>query len=212
MTAIIFATYREAAPFLELTGHRLLRKGPPAVFGLPAPCRLRTLVCGMGPAAAKAAARSAVEEYGARRLINAGICGALRTGPPWLPGAVFAVKRARTANGQGTAPSMAVDCDWRRWPSLPTADLVTRPSPVFDAGLRRKLARWGMLVDMEGGAIAAMARAQGVPCTLIKGITDGAEEGGRDDLHRRLQSVSRRIAEVLAAGLLNREAQCDVQS
>ena len=69
-----------------------------------------------------------------------------------------------------------------------------------------------MLVDMEGGAIAAMARAQGVPCTLIKGITDGAEEGGRDDLHRRLQSVSRRIAEVLAAGLLNREAQCDVQS
>ncbi len=210
MTAILFATHREAAPFLELSGHRLLRAGPPAVFGLPAACRMLTLVSGMGPAAAKAAARCAVEEHGARRLVNAGICGALRTGPPWLPGAVFAVKRARTADGRGTAPSPAVDCDWRRWPSLPTADLVTRPSPLFDARLRRKLARWGMLVDMEGGAIAAMARALGVPCTLIKGITDGAEAGGRDELHRRLESVSRRIAEVLAAGLLSRETPCHV--
>lgn len=207
MTAIIFATAKEAAPFLDLTGHHLLREGPPAVFGLSTRRRMLTLVCGMGPAAAEAAARVAVKEHGARRLVNAGICGALRTGPPWLPGAVFAVKRALTADGQGTAPSGAIECDCRGWTHLPLAELVTRPCPVFDAGLRRKLARWGTLVDMEGAAIAAIAKARGVPCTLIKGITDGADADGRDALHRRLGSVSARIAEILAAGLLSRGAQ-----
>ena len=207
MIGVIFATRREAAPFLALAGQARIHDGIPAVFGQGGCPGMITLVSGMGPTAAASATRAAIEEHGVERLVNAGICGALQTGPPWLPGAVFAVTHARTVDGQRAAPSCAVDCDCHGWHKLPTAALVTRPRPVFDAGLRQELARWGMLVDMEGGAIAAFARERGVPCTLIKGITDGAEEGGRDELHRRLDGVSGRIARILAAGLLNRETR-----
>ncbi len=82
---------------------------------------------------------------------------------------------------------------------------MTTPVPIFDTRRRNDLAHWGALVDMEGAAIAAVANAEGLPCALIKGITDFAAEGGRADLQRRLAGVSRRIAEVLAAVLISPE-------
>ena len=205
MTVVIFATDREAAPFLALAGQQRLKQGRPAIFGRRNRGGMVTLVSGMGPKAAREAARTAIEECGARRLVNAGVCGALHSGSPWLPGTVFAVQHARSVENQTSAPSRAIDCDCSGWYRLPTAELVTRSHPLFDAALRKKLARWGTLVDMEGAAIAALAHDRGLPCTLIKGITDLATEGGRDDLHRRLVSVSRRIAEVLATGLISTE-------
>ncbi len=206
MTAVIFATAREAAPFLTLAGQPPCEKGSrPAILGRQDRSGVVTLISGMGPEAARAATLTAIEECGARRLVNAGICGALHSGSRWEPGAVFAVERARTIEDQASAPSRVIDCDRSGWAHLPVADLVTRARPLFDGALRTKLSRWGALVDMEGAAIAALAHDRGLPCTLIKGITDLATEGGRDDLHRRLDSVSSRIAEVLAAGLMPTE-------
>lgn len=202
MIAVIFATAKEAAPFLHLTGQQRLTARQPAIFGRRDHNGIFTMISGMGPAAARVAACTAVEAHGAERLVNAGICGALRSVPPWLPGAVFAVARARAIGGTAHTLTNAIDCDRRTWDQLPAADLVTTPRPLFDTGLRQKLARWGTLVDMEGAVIAEWANDQGLPCTLIKGITDFATEGGRADLQRRLASVSRRIAEVLAAGLM----------
>ncbi len=207
MTAIIFATDREAAPFIALADQQPLREAHPAIFGRrDGPNGPVTLISGMGPAAARLAARTAIEDWGAGRLINAGICGALRSGLAWLPGKVFAVANVRTAGNPPGLPSDPIACDHGAWPHLPPADLVTRSSPLFDAGLRKQLACWGDLVDMEGAAIAEMAHDRGLPCTLIKGITDLATEGGRADLHRRLTGVSRRIAEILAAGLMDSRA------
>jgi adenosylhomocysteine nucleosidase len=201
MTGVIFATFMEAAPYVQLAGHRRLREETPALFGRPRDERLFTLVSGMGPQAASAAARYAVEDRGAGRLINAGICGALRSGPHWKPGRVFVVSRAHLAESRGNQAFTAVDCDAAAWHHLPAADLITRRTPLFDTGERNTLARRGALVDMEGAAIAAYAHERGLPCTLIKGITDFADEAGREDLHMRLADVSRRIAGILAARL-----------
>lgn len=201
MTGVIFATDKEAAPFFKLTGRRRPRNCCPAIWGNPHEDGIFTIISGMGPAAARAAAHSAIAVHGAQRLVNAGICGALHSDPPWLPGAVFAISRARTIGSTALTPSRAVACDCEAWHQLPSAELVTTPTPLFDAERRKQLARWGALVDMEGAAIAAVASAAGLPCTLIKGITDFASEGGRADLQRRLDRVSRHIAEVLAAGL-----------
>ena len=159
------------------------------------------IIGGMGPEAAKVATQRAIEDYGARRLVNAGICGALRTGRAWVPGAVFVINQAIAIDLTTLAPTGAVDCDGQAWDCLPTANLVTCDRPLFDSGLRDELASWGALVDMEGAAVAAVARDKGRPCTLIKGITDFAAEGERIELHRRLANVSRQIAEVLVAGL-----------
>ena len=207
MNAVIFATDREAAPFIALADQQPLRLEKPAIFGhRDRRNGLVTLISGMGPAAARLAARTAIEDWGAGRLINAGICGALRSGPTWLPGNVYTVAKVRAVLRAPCSPSGPIACDPSAWPHLPSADLVTRPSPLFDAGLRKQLARWGDLVDMEGANIAEMARERGLPCTLIKGITDLATEGERADLHRRLAGVSRRIAEILAVGLVNNPA------
>ena len=212
MIGVIFATEKEAAPFLALTGQRRPRDGCPAIWGNPDGDGIFTMISGMGPASARVAAHNAIKTHGAQRLVNAGICGALRSDPPWLPGAVFAVSRARRIGSRALTPSRAVSCDDKAWYRLPSAELVTTPTPVFDAQRRLQLARWGALVDLEGAAIAAVASAAGLPCTLIKGITDFASEGGRADLQRRLARVSRRIAEVLAAGLAapeNKDMQCE---
>ena len=202
MTGVIFATDKEAAPFLKLSGQHRLGDGSAAIFHNPVHEGFFTMICGMGPAAAKAAAQSAIVERGAQRLVNAGICGALQSDPLWRPGAVFTVSRARAIDGREGILSKALVCDTRAWPQLPSADLVTTPAPLFNANRRNVLARWGALVDMEGAAIAGVAKAEGLPCTLIKGITDFADEAGRNDLQRRLAGVSRRIAEVLGAVLM----------
>ncbi len=212
MIGVIFATHKEAEPFLALTGQRRPCNGCPAAWGDSRSESIFTMISGMGPASARAAAHSAIETHGAQRLVNAGICGALRSDPPWLPGAVFTVSRARTIGSRALTPSRAVACDCKAWHQLPSAELVTTPTPLFDTERRKHLARWGALVDMEGAAIAAVSSAAGLPCTLIKGITDLASEGGRADLHRRLARVSRRIAEVLADGLVaseNSDRRCE---
>ena len=207
MNAVIFATAREAAPFIALADQQPLREEVPAIFGRrDGRNGWVTLISGMGPSAARLAARTAIEDWGVGRLINAGICGTLRSGPAWRPGKVFAVATVCTVDNPPSPPSGPITCDPHTWVHLPPADLVTRSSPLFDAGLRKQLARWGDLVDMEGAAIAEMARDNGLPCTLIKGITDLATEGGRADLHRRLTGVSRRIAEILAGGLMDNRA------
>ena len=60
MTGVIFATRREAVPFLALAGQERIQDGTPAVFGRGTRQGMITLVSGMGPAAAAAAARAAI--------------------------------------------------------------------------------------------------------------------------------------------------------
>jgi adenosylhomocysteine nucleosidase len=201
MTGVIFATLREAAPFLGLTGQRHEDRVWPAFYANQPSGGVVTIISGMGPGAAGYAARAAIADHGVHRLVNAGICGALRPGADWMPGAVFVVKRVTAVDFTAGSQTSAFDCSRQTWQRLPIADLVTCDRPLFDAGLRDKLAAWGALVDMEGASVAAAARDGGVPCTLIKGITDFAAEGERAGLHRRLEGVSCQIAEILWAGL-----------
>lgn len=201
MTGVIFATVREAAPFLHLTGQRQKEQPLPAFYRDQHSDGVLTIISGMGPKAAGVAARAAIADYSVRRLVNAGICGALRSGSDWMPGAVFIVNRATTVDFTAGSRIGAFDCDCQSWHRLPAADLVTCDRPLFDAGLRDRLAVWGALVDMEGAAVAAVASDGSIPCTLIKGITDFAAKGERAELHRRLDGVSRQIAEILLAGL-----------
>lgn len=201
MTGVIFATVKEAAPFIYLSGQRRQKDRLPVLFAGRGHDDLFTIISGMGPAAARAAASTAIADHGARQLLNAGICGALRNGSPWRPGAIFAVSRATAIDLAAMAPARTIACDRQAWDRLPAADLVTCDQPLFDPERRDQLAAWGALVDMEGAAVASVARDRGLPCTLIKGVTDLADAGGRADLHRRLESVSRQIAKILVAGL-----------
>jgi nucleoside phosphorylase len=60
---------------------------------------------------------------------------------------------------------------------------------------RNRLAGVGELVDMEGAAVARVAMLYGVACAMVKGISDAADETGRQELARNIDRVSGRIAQ-----------------
>ena len=142
-------------------------------------------VSGMGKVSAALAVQMLIRERHCRRILNAGICGALVDRHDLAPGNVFRISAVSEGQpGPGT-PSVAALCSGDLWQELSQARLVTVEQPVFDPNVRRRLAVWGELVDMEGAVIARVAHLYGVPWDMIKGITDMAGHGGRAHLSRQ---------------------------
>jgi len=64
--------------------------------------------------------------------------------------------------------------------TLPTARLATGDSFVNDPDTRARLVQQAQLCDMEGYAIAFVAQHFGIPCTLIKQVSDNADDAAAD--------------------------------
>ena len=64
--------------------------------------------------------------------------------------------------------------------TLPAARLATGDSFVNDPDTRARLAQQAQLCDMEGYAIAFVAQHFGIPCTLIKQVSDNADDAAAD--------------------------------
>ena len=172
MTGIVFATREEARPLLE-------RGLPPGV---------EVSVCGMGMEAAQATTEELVEK-GAARIINAGVCGALKDGIS--RGSVHRISRVALEDGS----FLDLEDGGLR--------LATVEKPVFEPGRRRELAAFADLVDMEGYAVTRVCRERGVPCILVKGITDFGDGEGKADIKRHIgpvsESVAQKVAEIVGA-------------
>jgi nucleoside phosphorylase len=80
---------------------------------------------------------------------------------------------------------------------LPALTLVTSAEPVFDDAVRRSLSVYGDIVDMEGAIVAAACVERGMPCTLIKGISDNAGQNGREALHKNIVRISEQLADLV---------------
>jgi adenosylhomocysteine nucleosidase len=200
MLGIVYATRREADPFLAQIDAECVASRPFLLFrGRAAGLRpLITVISGMGKVAAAMAAMHLVLDRRVSILFNAGLCGRLGTDAALAAGDLLRVTRAVEGDcdrfGRGEAP---VDCDRRWFDGLKAARLVTCDKPVFDRAWRARLAQSGDLADMEGAAVARVARLYGIPCAMLKGISDGADESGRQELAANIDRVSARIAEVL---------------
>lgn len=59
---------------------------------------------------------------------------------------------------------------------LPVESLATGDTFVTDSGIRNQLAKHSGLVDMEGYALAAVCQRFGVPLTMLKQVSDPANE------------------------------------
>jgi 4-hydroxybenzoate polyprenyltransferase len=171
MIGVLFATDMEAAPFLE-------RDPADTVV---------TKVSGMGMEAARQAAEALIREHGCTTIVNAGVCGALNN--RLERGAVYRVSMVSTEHLK-TAVKVGVGFGLKR--------LVTVEEPVFDAGRRRELSRYGELVDMEGYAVARVCEELNVPCILIKGVTDFGDGRGKEDIRQHIDPVSRTVAEAVS--------------
>ena len=208
MIGILFATEREAAPFLELVGGGRRGDAPLCTYEFRVPGPRPTVngvvvIAGIGPTAAEAATDHLLAVHSPWMVVNAGVCGALSDAH--AVGDLVRISEARLcldicaagkpeAHVLGAAPASL-------WPKLPAARLVSSPVPVFDPTLRARFAALGDCVDQEGAAVAATCEARGVPCHLLKGVSDLADDGGRDTLVQNLDSVSARVATLLLEGI-----------
>jgi adenosylhomocysteine nucleosidase len=200
--ALVAATLREARPLID--GLAAVER-PDAVFRTwqtrtkmgDRRQQVRLLVSGVGKVAAAAATASLICQHKVDRLINFGACGALMNRGEFRPGTLCQVIRVVEGDhlGMGERPADPVACHPVKTAGLPLVDLVTIDRPLFDPERRSRLAALGQVVDMEGGAVARTAAWFGVPCTLIKGITDPAGDGDRDLLRANLDRVSAALAQ-----------------
>lgn len=196
MTGIIFATEIEAKPFLGLVGAAQRRDAELPTWSFTLGKRRFVLVIsGMGAENAAVATRRLLARHAVTEVVNAGVCGAVADGPG--PGDVFRI--ASVVDADRTQSD--IDCVSTRWPHLAEAKLVTSREPVFDDLQRRNLALAGDLVDMEGAAVAAACRERGVPCQMLKAVTDRAASGDRSTLFANIAAVARKLAGELATGL-----------
>ena len=204
MIGIIFATQMEAAPFFAKTGATQVSEHPFPLYQVTLPGNTMScfvVICGIGRVKAALAAQMLIREYLVRWIINAGICGAVADGIE--VGTVFRIEETldsgRLESGLKPKPVKGYQAVWK---GLKTAKLITTDTPVFDPDTRKKMARLFDLVDMEGAAVAETAALYSISCSLIKGVSDLADNDSRKDLFRNIAEVSDKIARALIDGLL----------
>ena len=198
MIGLVFATIHEARPFLLTAQAQVVDSRPFAVYHSGLHAGMRVVVSGMGKVAAAAAAQALILTGNVTRLINAGACGALCDNNDLAIGNLVRISEAIEGDheifGKRLPP---VTCSPQEFGDLPAMRLVTSDRPVFDSQIRAAFSQWGDVVDMEGAAIARVARYYQVPCTLIKGVTDNAQAYERRKLLENLTTVSEKIARTL---------------
>lgn len=170
-TAILFALPMEARPFLRMmedrSGNRIQRgyiAGMPVLVG----------VSGIGPERARSAARNLLAEHDVAVLIAAGFAGALDEG--LSSGDVVVADSVIDAAGE---PEVVYACDaslsaqTRTGARVLSIDRVTH-SPEEKLLLFHRYACG--LVDMESGAIAAVAMSLGVRFAAVRSIVDSLHD------------------------------------
>jgi len=204
MVGVIFATQREAAPFLHKIRATAWDPQPFVKYRTAHETHRPTItvISGMGKVAATMAAGHLVLADRVSMIVNVGLCGRLTMDKRWSVGDLFRIDSAIEGDCDrfGLAAS-AVACDRRWFGELKPARLVTNDRPVFDAAWRDRLSGIGDLADMEGAAVARVAMLYGIPCAMLKGISDWADETGRRDVASHVDWVSGRIADVLVREL-----------
>lgn len=203
MIGLIAATRMEAEPLLEALAARLRSKDPFEVWEFDAsagrPGGL-LMVSGIGRESAAAAAVHLIGQWRAAHVVNFGVCGALAG--DLAPGRIFRVDSV--ADGDAILRGETAASCWappNGWVGLPIKRLATTGQPVFEADRRARLAREADLVDMEGFAVAEVCRQRGVPCWLIKGVTDRADASGKADIELNLPRLAAMLADAVVTGL-----------
>ena len=143
------------------------------------PAGLEVLVTGLGKTAAATALARHLASYDLADLVvvNLGTAGALHDDLDGL----FEV--GTVINHDISADAIrALGYDPRERLTVGPGETVLASGDVFvtDPVVRTRLAEQAQLVDMEGYAVAYVAQEFGVPCRLVKHVSDKADEGAMD--------------------------------
>lgn len=142
------------------------------------PPRFRLLVTGIGKVAAAAAVAAHLAAERPRLVLNLGTAGALRAGVEGLllPSAVLNSDISHEVlAAMGFPVCTRLELDAGDGTVLASGDTF-----VTDPVARDVLAARADAVDMEGFAVAWACARAGVPCRLVKHVSDAADEGSLD--------------------------------
>ena len=139
--------------------------------------RLRVLVSGMGPVAARRTARQALADPPSRALLAVGFCGALSA--DLRVGDLVAGMTVRGPDGR----SFAADPALLQASGARGVTMVSTGSPARTPTERSRLA--GDAVDMESAAVACEAARAGLPFLALRAVTDAR--------HHRLPDLAHAI-------------------
>lgn len=158
------------------------------------------VLTGIGKVAAAVAVSRAIVERRPARVLNIGTAGALHDG--WE--GVHRIGRVIEHDVDHAALSALVGQDLEGEvvldASLPTV-LATGDAFVADPAVRQALSQRAHLVDMEGYAVAMACAAAGVPCDLVKVVSDTASDDAARTWVEQADATARVIAEVVALHL-----------
>lgn len=82
---------------------------------------------------------------------------------------------------------------------LPVAHLATGDAFISDSETRARLAQQAHLCDMEGAAVAAVAETFGISVTLLKQVSDNADEGATSTWFEAVDAGAKELHEALLA-------------
>lgn len=158
------------------------------------PPDLPVLLTGMGKVNA-ASAVSAVLAAGPRPslLLNLGTAGALRPGWAGIHEVATVLQHdldtalLRTLTGETCGAPLTLAAEG--------AVLATGDTFVADDDARDRLAERADLVDMEGYAVAWAAAQAGVPCRLVKQVSDEAGDGAARTWKESVDACARDLAD-----------------
>ena len=201
MIGVVFATDREARPFLERGDCTPLAQEPVRLLRLDLPNHadgLIVAVCGIGYDNAAAAVDHLIRNCRVSRVVNAGLCGGLREG--YSVGDVLRVTDVCDGDAilAGRRP-VSIPCltDVDAWDALAGARLASVREPVFESDRKLKLAQCADIVEMEGLAVAEACQRGRVAFGLVKGVSDRADADGKRDIQANIDRVSELVADRL---------------
>ena len=151
------------------------------------------VIVGVGKVNAATATAQACRDHDPAMVINVGKVGALHDDHDHEPFEVGVVVQ-NDMDGDaiegliGAHPSPPIELA-DQGPTLATGDRF-----IADATERASLADRAHYVDMEGYAVAAAARAHGVPVRLIKTVSDSADERAHGSWNEAVADASHRLA------------------
>lgn len=158
------------------------------------------VLTGMGKVAAAVAVSTAIAERRPSLVLNVGTAGALHDG---LEGA-HVIGRVLEHDLDHAALGALVGADLSGEvvldPDVPTT-LATGDLFVADEGVRAALAQRAHLVDMEGYAVARACAAAGVPCRMVKVVSDSASADAARSWQEQADRTAREVAAVVAQHL-----------
>jgi adenosylhomocysteine nucleosidase len=196
---IVFAVPIEADAFARTATDVLEMEAAGLTFheGKVGGARVAWCVAGVGREAARRAARLVIDGHRPRLLVSAGFAGGLD--PALARGSVVEAAVVRGESETGERLRLAVAGQGNG--TIVTVDRIVR-TPTDKAALAA--ATGAALVDMETLAVAETARAAGLPCRVVRVISDAAGDELPADVTRLIapQSGFRRAGAVI--GMLGR--------